>query len=551
VSRLRGAVRLGIASVAVGCALAITGCGGEEDPAGGTATVLMAGGPDYLDPQLAHTTKAAEANWLAYTPLLTYRHRSGSDGTELIPGLGESLPRISGNGRRYIFRLREGLTYSNGKPVRASDFAYTIQRAIELGWGGKRFLTDNIVGAEEFDAGESKTISGIATDDATGAITVELRRPYGAFSNVLAMPATGLVPTGTPMRDLSADPPPGVGAYAITDVVPNRSWTMLRNPGFERLDIPNIPAGSLDRIKVKVVSNPRSAVEEVVQNRADNFDPGTPLPLVMLPRLRAIAEDRFEPKPIPATLYFFMNMTTAPFNSELARRAVVTALDRPALARLGGELVKPDCYLLPDGIKGHPGGDCPYGDPDAPGDEAAARELVLESGTAGQPIVVWGEDRTPQRGYVRYYARLLRRLGYLASERLLPPSSYFRTVGSAATNPQTGLASWFNDFPNPIDFYTVVDANSIQPTESPNLGRVNDLFVQEQLQALNLVPAEELSSAADAWRELDQYTARKAYLAVFGSQQVPKLISDRLDPDSAIIHPLFLSDWSSWSLRDG
>ena len=94
-SKLRGAVRLGIASVAVGCALAITGCGGEEDPAGGTATVLMAGGPDYLDPQLAHTTKAAEANWLAYTPLLTYRHRSGSDGAhpgarrEPSPDLGK------------------------------------------------------------------------------------------------------------------------------------------------------------------------------------------------------------------------------------------------------------------------------------------------------------------------------------------------------------------------------------------------------------------------------------------------------------------------------
>jgi peptide/nickel transport system substrate-binding protein len=551
VFKLRGAVRLGIAFAAGCCALAIAGCGGEDDPSGGTATVLMAGGPDYHDPQLAYTTKAAEASWLAYTPLLTYRHRSGSDGTELIPGLAESLPRISGNGRRYIFRLREGLRYSNGEPVRPSDFAYTIQRAIELGWGGKRFLTDHIVGAEEFDTNESETISGITTDDATRMITVELRRPYGAFSNVLAMPATGLVPAGTPMRDLSAQPPPGVGAYSITDVVPHRSWTMLRNPGFEGLDIPNIPTGSLDRIKVRVVSNPRSAVEEVIQNRADSFDPGSPLPLATLPRVRTIGEDRYEPKPIPATLYFFMNMTTAPFSSELARRAVVTALDRPALSRLGGELVKPDCYLLPDGVKGHPGGDCPYGDPDVPGDEAAARELVLESGTAGQPVAVWGEDSSPQRAYVRYYVRLLRRLGYPASERLVPPSSYFRTVGSAATNPQTGLASWFNDFPNPIDFYTVVDANAIQPTESPNLGRVNDLFVQEQLQALNLIPADELSSAADEWQELDRYIATKAYLAVFGSQQVPKLISDRLDPDSVVIHPLFLSDWSGWSLRDG
>jgi hypothetical protein len=30
---------------------------------------------------------------------------------------------------------------------------------------------------------------------------------------------------------------------------------------------------------------------------------------------------------------------------------------------------------------------------------------------------------------------------------------------------------------------------------------------------------------------------------------VPKLISGRVDPSSAVIHPLFLSDWSSWSLR--
>src|ERR687891_840063 len=139
----------------------------------------MAGGPDYLDPQPAHTTKAAEANWLAYTPLLTYRHRSGSDGTQLIPGLAESHPKISGNGRRYILRLREGLTFSNGVPVRASDFAYTIRRAIELGWGGKRFLTDNIVGAEEFEAGESERISGVPDDDPTGTITVALRRPSG------------------------------------------------------------------------------------------------------------------------------------------------------------------------------------------------------------------------------------------------------------------------------------------------------------------------------------------------------------------------------------
>ena len=511
----------------------------------------MATGPDYLDPQLGYTTKSAEADWIAYTPLLTYRHKGGGDGTELIPGLAESLPRISPDGRRYTLTLRRGLAYSSGRPVMASDFPYTIERAIRLGWGGKRFLTEHIVGAREYDDGLTEGIAGITADDATGTIRIQLRGAYGAFSNVLGLPATGLVPAGTPMRDLSADPPPGVGAYVITDVARNKGWSMVRNPGFERLDLPNIPSGTLDRIRVRIEQKPRAAVEDVLANRADNFDPGTLLPLGTVDRIEAVADDRFDPKPIPSTLYFFMNQTVLPFSSELARRAVITALDRPALAELGGGMVQPECYLLPDGIPGHPGGRCPYGDAEGDGDIADARELVAESGTAGQAITVWGEDAAPQRAYVRYYVHLLRRLGYAATAKLVTPSSYFETVGASATNPQTGFASWFNDFPNPSDFYTVVNANAIHPTGTLNLGRVDDLFIQQQLDELNLLPVDEIPSSGGGWRDLDDYTARKAYLAVFGTQQVPKLMSERIDFDSAVLHPLFLSDWSTWSLGGG
>ena len=113
----------------------------------------------------------------------------------------------------------------------------------------------------------------------------------------------------------------------------------------------------------------------------------------------------------------------------------------------------------------------------------------------------------------------------------------------------TGFASWFNDFPNPINFYSVLDSQFIGPPGSPNMGHVNDLFIQQQLEKLSLVQGQDLGSVAGEWRDLDEYAARKAYLAVLGTQQVPRLISARIDPSSAVIHPLFLSDWSSWSLR--
>jgi len=54
------------------------------------------------------------------------------------------------------------------------------------------------------------------------------------------------------------NPPPGVGPYMITNVSPNRGWTMVKNPHFAALGIPNIPKGHLDTIKVNITSNTQS-----------------------------------------------------------------------------------------------------------------------------------------------------------------------------------------------------------------------------------------------------------------------------------------------------
>ena len=181
------------------------GGGGKE---GGTATVLMGTAPDFLDPGQGYTTQSAEATWITYVGLLTYKRAAGQAGTQLIPGLAESLPQVSKDGKTYKLKLRKGLVFSNGKPVKASDFAATVERAIKSNWGGKSFFTSYVDGAGAFDKGKAKSISGITTDDATGDITIKLSVAYGAFGNVLAFPAAGLVPKGTPNKNLSNNPPP-------------------------------------------------------------------------------------------------------------------------------------------------------------------------------------------------------------------------------------------------------------------------------------------------------------------------------------------------------
>jgi peptide/nickel transport system substrate-binding protein len=541
-------------SLTAASALIFAACGGggttssgtSAKTQGGTATVNMGTAPDSLDPQSGYTTQAAEADWLSYTGLLTYAHANGTAGTQLIPGLATALPQISSDGLTYTVTLRPGLTYSNGAPVKASDFPYSLERAMKIGWGGKSFFTDYIAGASDFDSGKAASISGITTNDATGQITIRLAKVYGAFDNVLAFPAAGLVPSGTPMTDLGNSPPPGVGSYTITNVVPNQSFTLQKN---SRFAIPGIPQGHLQTINVHIQSNTLTEAQQVLNNQADNFDAGDTVPPTLLSQIQSSAGSRFAKETTALTYYFFMNTTIAPFNNPLARQAVVTAIDRRALQRLASGFLTPGCYFLPPGLPGHPTAPCPYGDPNAAPDLAKAKALVQQSGLAGTPITVWGQERSPRKEQVEYYTSVLNQIGFNATPKIIQSSLYFTTIGNASTNPQTGFADWQQDFPNPSDFYLLLDGTAIQPVKNQNFGKVNDPQIQSSLAKLYPVPASQLSSVTSDWQTLDQYTAKVPYEAVYGYLQVPKFMSTRINFSSAVFHPVYFNDWSSWQLN--
>ncbi len=63
------------------------------------------------------------------------------------------------------------------------------------------------------------------------------------------------------------------------------------------------------------------------------------------------------------------------------------------------------------------------------------------------------------------------------------------------------------------------------------------------------MPSTQLDSVASQWQALDEYAAKKAYVVVYGSEQVPKFFSDRIDFDAAQVHPTYLNDWSTWQLK--
>ncbi len=543
-----------MAVVAAGAAIALAACGSSSSSSssssgtakkGGTITLLMGTAPDSLDPGFGYTTQAAEPDWLAYTGLTTYAHANGTAGTVLIPGLATGLPAITDGGKTYSVTLRKGLVYSNGKPVKASDFTYTVERAIKIPWGGSgQFITAQIVGATAFSKGSAKTISGITTNDATGQITVHLNAPYGAFDNVLAFPSLGLVPTGTPMKNLPNNPPPGVGPYMITNVVPNQSFSLVKNPKWT--SIPGIPSGNVN-VNVKISANVDSNALSVLNGSADVFDWADTIPGSLLPQIQAKDAGHYVKKVMNSTYYIFFNTKAKPFSSLAARQAVVTGLNQNSMNRLGSGTLIPACFFLPPGMIGHPTTPCPYGDPASGGDIAKAKALVKQSGMAGTPVTVWSETRTPRQQWMTYYTSFLNQIGFKATQKVIADANYFSTIGNLKLNPQTGFADWNQDFPNPIDFYLLLQGTSILPTNNENFGQVNDPKINSESDTLGKVPTSQLSSVAGQWQTLDEYVAKQAYAGVFGYQTFPAFTSSRISTNY-VFHPVYGWDWSSFSL---
>jgi peptide/nickel transport system substrate-binding protein len=520
------------------------GGGGGEAKQGGSITIAQTSQPDYLDPALSYTVNGWEPQWLVYTPPITYKRAEGVEGTELIPGVAEELPKVSEDGKTVTFTMRKGLKFSDGTPLKASDFEHTIKRVLNLESGATGFYLI-IEGAQEYiDAGKADgDISGIETNDETGEVTIKLTGPDGTILNVLAMNFAGVVPGDTPFKNLSADPPPGIGPYMFTKSVPNREFVMEKNPNF---NIPGIPKGNIDTITTKIVKSAERQTQDVISGELDYMQ--DPPPADLLPQVKAEYSDRFKEQSPINVYYFFMNSSIPPFDKEEVRQALNYAVDSRALSRLFGGRLEPGCNFLPPGLQGHEEMDpCPYGDPDEPGDLEKARQMITKAGVEGDTVSVYtnNDENRPEIG--QYLADTINKIGLKADLKVVDAGVYFQTVGNDKTRPQVGFANWFQDFPHPANFLFLIDGDTNQPTNNQNYGRVDDPELNKLIEQVEAAPAD---GATEQAAEADKYAVEHGYVAPYGTEKVATFLSERMDFENCVrFHPVYQNDYSSWCLK--
>jgi oligopeptide transport system substrate-binding protein len=340
------------------------------------------GDPETLDPQLTSTVAEAHIMRDLFETLTVYNAKA-----EVQPGTAESWT-TSEDGLTWTFKLRPDATWSNGDPVKASDFVFAWRRLLDAATAAEYAqMLFPVKNAEAFNKGEAKAEDvGIrAIDDAT--LEVTLRRPTPYLLEMLTHQVT------VPLHEASVSklgaeyPKPGNlisnGSYTLVSSNPGDKVVLAKNPRYR--DAANVQIDTVNYIPFE----DRAAC--VRRFEAGEVDSCSDLPADQMAQLREKFGDQVRTPPYLGTYYFPIKTDKKPFDDPRIRRALDLVIDREFLAdEIWSGTMLPAYAFVPPGTAGYSDGpQADYAEMSMPDREDEAKRLMEEAGYGpGNPLKV-------------------------------------------------------------------------------------------------------------------------------------------------------------------
>jgi peptide/nickel transport system substrate-binding protein len=506
------------------------------DHRGGTLKLLAKAAGGTLDPQVNYTLQYWQLYQATYDGLLAFTKAGGQAAFDVVPDIAEKIPTPTNGGRTWVFKIRKGIRFSNGKEVTPADVLASFQRIFKVKSPTSGGFYAGIIGA---DACLKKPATctlkgGISVNDAARTVTINLKAPDPEFKYKLAVPHASILPAGSPPRDAGTTPLPGTGAYYFASYNPTKQLLLKRNPHFKQWSAAAQPNGYPDEI-VQSFGLTVEAQITAIQNGQADWTLEQP-PADRLGELSTQYASQVHVNTLTAFWYAPMNTNLAPFNNVKARQAVNYAIDRNAAVKIfgGTKLAVPSCQVLPPGFPGYKPY-CPYtknpGTTWSAPDLAKAKALVKQSGTAGQKVAVLSSDDEVNKAVGVYLQSVLNQIGYKASVKPISGNIFFTYVQNTKNKVQINVQQWYQDYPAASDFlYILFGCESFHPgsDSSINIAGFCDKRINAQmLRALDLGTTDQ-NTANALWSKIDKMVTNEAPMATLFTPKHIDFVSKRV-----------------------
>ncbi|TMD43678.1 MAG: peptide ABC transporter substrate-binding protein [Chloroflexi bacterium] len=297
-----------------------------------------------LDPALGPDANTAQIVSMVYSGLV----RSDVN-LNVIPD--QATWDVSSDNRVYTFHLKSGITFSDGTPVTAQTYVYTLTRALlpQVKSGIASFFEGAIVGADAVSAGKTKTLTGVkALDDSTLQITLTHAAPYflEVLTNSLYFPLNKTVISQYGQGDWPnhvAGLGVGTGPFMVKEWDHKVKIILVPNPHYYGTKT------KLSEVDMYFVTEPTTAFKSYQANQYDfvwNITPNDQQIARSLPG--------FVRKSLLETDLLFFNNKMPPFNSLAVRQAFAYAINKEALIHaIFKDAVVVAPTIIPPGMPGY------------------------------------------------------------------------------------------------------------------------------------------------------------------------------------------------------
>ena len=402
--------------------------------------------PESLDPHKTSTIYEAHILRDLFEGLVMQDATS-----DIYPGAAESWT-VSPDGTVYTFKLRADGKWSNGDPVTAEDFVYSLRRLEDPATGAEYASMLYVIrNGEAVNTGKAKPeeLGVRAVDPATLEITLKSPTPY--FLEMLTHQSTYPVNKAS-MDALGADwIKPGKlvsnGPFTLAEFIPNDHIRVVRNSQFHAAD-----EVKLDAVNYIPTEDRSTAIKRYEAGELDSNDD---LPTEQLADLKKKFGDQVKVGPYLGTYYYAVKTDKAPWNDPKLRRAVSMLIDRDFLAeKVWQNSMLPAYSMVPPGIEGYTPAMADYAEMSQFDREDEAKKILAELG--------YGPDK-PLKLEIRYNTSENHKNTAVAIQEQLKPFGIEVTLINTDTKTHYGLleqkgdydyarAGWIADYKDPETF---------------------------------------------------------------------------------------------------
>lgn len=352
---------------------------------------------------------------------------------------------VSADGLTYDFVLREGIVFSNGSALTASDVQYSFERLLKAA----RENTDiplEIKGGEAVMKGEAQSLEGFSIKDDTH-FSVTLNAPNAGFPAELSAPAASIVDAETTEKAAAFGTDPadaiGTGPYIVTEWVSNDHYTLVYNDKYWG------PKPSVKKLIVRVIADPMTQNLMFQNGELDIINLQYLDSAIVAATYKNKPADRIASTPNVGETFLLMNEENPYLKDVKVRKAIGMAIDVDLIIQsiFSGDAQRENC-MIPTGVWAHNDQQEGY-----TYDPEAAKALLKEAGYAENEVKFeLSMDSSADSGTQLVYASIseqLKKVGIQATVASYDHSSWLAKRSSGTMDSFVGR--WGMDYNDPAN----------------------------------------------------------------------------------------------------